>query len=355
MKNRRLLFLMLLTLWLALPVLLAQAQEGASGVVFTDHYVLREGQRVEGDLVVVAQTVTLQHGSQVTGNVALLGENITLNGQVHGDLAVLGESVVLGSGMYVVGNVTLCGGAIHRESNVNVVGDYSASCDRVRVLLGDIAPVALDLSQWKWDNFDPADWDWGLLNRIPARIPEMSPADWLGRNVLLSLGMGALAALITLVMPLRLRRVSDAALTAPVTMGIIGVLTLVVLGAVSALVVLSLVLIVTACLLPFLGLAWLALLLMALIGWTALSLPIGAWLLAAMDVRRVSPLAAALGALVLTFLPGLLNLSAATRPVYYLLLLALGAWGLGATIMTGLGRQAYARHAGRWAGASRRM
>ncbi len=321
------------------------AQGGDSGVVFTDHYTLAEGEQVTGDLVVVAQTITLQHGSTVTGSVALLGEAITLDGHVMGDLAAMGENVMLGTGAYVTGSATLCGTTIRREPNVQIMGDYSASCDRVDQLLGEVVPLAIDPSHWNWEDFDPAALDLGLLDEVGAQVAARTPLEHLGQNALRSLVMGALAAFFTLVGPLRLRRMSDAALITPVTMGLIGLLTLVVAGALTALVIFSVaVILVTICLLPFVGLAWVALVLMILMGWSALSLPVGAWLLAQMNIRRVSPLAAAaVGAVTLTFLTGLLTLTLPTTIVFVGVILLLASWGLGAVIMTRLGGQTFHR------------
>lgn len=327
-----------MSLALATAVLPAYAQGGEGGMVYTDptgHFLLAEGEQIDGDLVVWAQTITLQHGSMVTGTAALVGEAITLNGQVMGDLAVMGDNVLLGSGASVSGSATLCGrSAVRREQSALVMGDYRASCDQVGINWEDVDPASLDF-----------DWLSDLLDGVSARVSEGTPLERLGQNVLRSLVMGALAAFFTLVGPLRLRRMSDAALIAPFTMGFVGLLTLVVAAAVTVLLVVSVAVTgVTICLMPFAGLAWLLLLLMVLMGWSAICLPVGAGLLAQMNIRRVSPLAAAaVGAVAFTFLTGLLTLIPETTIVFIGLALLLASLGLGTVIMTRLGAQSFHR------------
>lgn len=341
MGIRKLLGLALLAALLALP--LAAGAQGDSGVVITDRYILREGEQVAGDLVVMARTIILQHGSRVAGNAALLGETVTAQGVVEGDLAILGDRVTLADGMQAGGDVTLCGGRIVRDTRVQIAGEYNASCSRVGDLLRGVAPLAFDPSHWEWEQLEPSDWHWERFDFLPAiQPPQVSPVERLAANVGWSLAMGAVAALVALVAPVRLRRMSDAALTSPVTTGLVGLLSLVVAAAVSVLVILSLVLVVTLCLVPLLGLAWLGLALLIVVGWAALSLPVGAWFLALINVQRVSAVAAAtVGAILLAFATGLLTMSNWTLLLYAAIGLVLTGWGLGAVVLTRLGGQAY--------------
>lgn len=344
MKRRRVLVLVVLGVVLALSAVIAAAQGGSSspGIVLTDHYVLNEGQRVEGDLVVLAQTISLAPGSVVAGDVALLGESITVRGRIDGDLAVLGSDVVFGSGLDVRGDASVCGDTIRRLDNATIAGSYDPNCEDVRDVLGSVAALpfssgTLSDMATDFDTLDGVNWD-----ELEVRGPEVSPLGRLGLNLGWSLTMGGMAALFVLFFPRRLRRVSEAALDAPLTTGVVGMLSLLASGAVSGLVLISLVLVVTFCLLPLVGLGWVALALLIVFGWVALSLPVGVWVLSLFNVQRVSAIAAAaVGAAVLTFGLGLLTLNGWTLLLYLLVGMALTAWGLGAIVMTRFGSQRY--------------
>lgn len=340
--SRVLLSVILLALIVVLPLAAAQAQGGPAGLTLTDRYVLSEGQQVEGDLVIVAQTITLQHGSRVMGDVAAFAQEVTIRGRITGDVIILAEQVTLGDGAQLDGDVSLCADTVIRDPEARIAGDYTVGCAEMGSLLRNVAPLAFDPSNWTWADFDPATFDWGRLSRIEFSPPYVSPVVRLAGNAGWALFMGAAAALIALAAPHRLRRMSEAALHAPAASGLVGLSALLVMAAVSGAVIISLVLIVTLCLLPLLGLAWLALALMAVMGWAALSLPVGAWFLSLLNVQRVSPVgAAAVGAIMVTFGLGLLGMSVWTLLFYILGGLILTSWGLGAVILTRWGGQAY--------------
>lgn len=338
--------LALLMLLALLPGGVTLAQDGGRPqVILTDHYLLPEGARVEGSLVVVAQTITLESGSTVTGDAALLGNAVTVQGMIEGELTALGEDVILADGVHIEGNVFLCADAIHRQHNAHINGSYQPGCEQIGGLLEQVVPVAFDSSRWQWERgeFSLADWR-GRLG-VPEQVVPVHALTF-GQRLAGVLGTAllaaALSALFTLVVPLRLRRVSDAALSAPLTTAGVGLLSLVVAGGVTGLVALSLVLVITFCLVPFVGLGWVILGVMLLLGWAAISLPFGAWFLARLGVRRVSPVAAAaIGAMLVAGVVGLLALTPWTLLIYALVMLVLISWGLGAVVLTRMGGQIY--------------
>ncbi|MBN1965207.1 MAG: polymer-forming cytoskeletal protein [Anaerolineae bacterium] len=346
MTLRRALPLLLVLVLLLLPLSVVTAQGGQGAFALTDRYTLSEGEVVDGDLAVVASEIVLEPGSRVAGNAALIGGTVTMRGTVTGDLAVLGDNVTLGSGALVTGDAVVCSNNIQRDDRALISGDYSASCDTVGGLLENVAPVAFDPSKWDWGNFDPTTWDWGggleRLSEIDIEGP--SPVERLGMSTLFALAMGSFAALVALVMPQRLRRMSDAVLRFPLATGAVGFMTFIVSVVISGLVIVSLFLVVTACLLPFLALAWIGLALLMAVGWVAVGLPVGAWLLGVLNMERVSPAAAAaVGTLVLTFGVGLLGISPWTMLFWGLLGLSLAGWGLGGAVLTRLGGHPYPR------------
>lgn len=317
--------------------------QGGPGVVLTDHYVLDEGQVVEGDLLIAAPVIALQAGSRVTGNVVLLGETVTVRGQIDGSLAVLADSVNLDVGAFIGSDVSLCADNIRRDDRVEIGGVYSASCDHIGDLMSEVAPLAFDPNRWTWRNFDPTNWDLSRFRWMEdIQPPQVSPAQRLGLGIAWALGIGALASLYALIFPQSLRRISDAALSAPVASGGVGLLALILSVVISGVIAVSLILIVTVIFVPLVALLWLALLALMLIGWTALGLPAGTWLLARFGVRRASPMAAtAVGTTLLTLLLGLLCISDVGGLLACGVLTLLGSWGMGAAILTQLGRQRY--------------
>lgn len=347
------LFLVAAGLLLAVGIALAQGSDTAAAprLIFADRYVLAPGETIDRSVVIVAETVALEAGSVINGDAALVGQRVTVNGEVRGELAVLADEVVLASSAVVRQGVHLCGGEIYRARNITLGGPYTVDCQQLGGLFSRVIPLALDPSNWRWEA-DSAEsilqtWHWSRLSDLEDYRPggRLTPVERLLINAGLALVAGALASLFMLIMPLRLRRISEAALGAPLVAGGIGLLSLVVLGAVTGLVVLSLVLLVTFCLVPLVGLAWAALIVAMVIGWAAISLPIGVWFLDVLDVRPINPLlAACLGGALLTFGIGLLGISVWTLPLYGLVALLLGAWGLGAVVLTRFGGQGYPAH-----------
>ena len=343
MTSRTAWILALVALLVLVPVGISLAQEpGRPQIILTEHYRLAEGERVEGSIIVLAQTVTLESGSLVTGDAALLGTAVTVEGRVEGELTALGEDVILADGSFIAGDVYLCADAIHREHNAHIGGSYEPGCEETGSLLGQVIPAAFDPSRWQWEEgeFNLGDWQVRLEDYRPVELPS------LGQRVLGMLGAallaGGIAAMCTLIVPLRLRRVSDAALSAPLATGGVGLLSLIVAAGVTGLVVMSLILVVTFCLVPFVGLAWVVLAVMLMLGWAGISLPFGAWFLSRLGVQRVSPVAAAtVGAILVAGVSGLLALTLWTLPLYLLVITLLSSWGLGAVVLTRFGGQIY--------------
>ncbi len=327
----------------------------SSSVRFADVYLLLDGESVSGDLMVVGQSITLNEGSLVTGDVALIGEEIAVAGEIRGELTILGDHILLMPSAHVYGDVHLCGKDNPVTADVRIDGLLTSNCDQLGDLLGRVVPLAFDPSRWEWNsddvNLNPADWRWNELSQIDTPVKGMPLTTRIAINLVMALVFGGLAGVITLICPLRLRRVSDALLESPGATTGIGLLSLLIAAAATGLVILSFIVLVGFCLAPFLGLSWIVLALMIVMGWTGLSLPVGAWLLSRLEVRRVSPFAAAsVGAILLSFLAGLLTFNTWTTILYFFLMIGLTGWGLGAVVLTRFGGQAYPNPVRKWTG-----
>ena len=164
--------------------------------------------------------------------------------------------------------------------------------------------------------------------------------------VIVPFGISGLCALIAVLFPRRLRLARNAATAAPATAAVVGFLSLCAALGVTILYALSLVLFITALLLPFAALAWIILAALAGIGWAVIAEPIGHTLLRRRDIYAAPMAAAAVGGFALTFGVELLRLLPVIGWTGTVIGFVLGSAGLGALLLTRLGTRPYPeRHA----------
>lgn len=130
--------------------------EPEDSIVFTEWYVLTD--TLDSDLVVMAQSVSLEDESRVTGDAALMAREVSIEGTISGDLTVVGEHFTLdedarlsGDVMLLVdqvelngridGDVTIMGGNLVVGENAVVVGDFGACTDAVTDGREDARPI----------------------------------------------------------------------------------------------------------------------------------------------------------------------------------------------------------------------
>lgn len=321
-----------------LPAAVAQAQ---GGPVFTEYYLLQSGERADG-LFVAGRTITLDAGSHVTGDALLIADVITLRGDISGEVVALGRSIVLDEEASIGGDAALCAQAI-TDHGALIEGELSRNCEGMGAALGGILPPSFDPTRRDWGDFDLNAF---LEEHLGENSLDLSlggtPLQRFGAGIGISLLAAALSALTMIVIPYRVRRVSDALLAAPVPTLVVGLATMLAAGAVTGLVIISLVLVVTFCLVPVVGLGGIGLALLAVLGWSGMGLPVGVWLMHQANVRRFNPIVvASLGSFALTFAVHLLAISAWTLALYLLVGLGLTSWGLGAAVLTRGGGQRY--------------
>jgi len=159
----------------------------------------------------------------------------------------------------------------------------------------------------------------------------------------LALATAALSGLGAAVFPRQLRRARDAAISNPATVAIVGFVALMVALGVTIVYGLSLILVITAVLLPVVSLAWVAIGLVGFAGWVVVAEPFGRIVLARLGIHTVPMVAATVGAFVLTF--GL-ELASTLPCVGWLSIIAaliVGSAGLGALMLTRIGTRSYPR------------
>lgn len=216
---------------------------------------------VVDDVVVLGGTVTVD--GWVDGDAVVVGGRMEINGEVDNDAVVIGGSMHLGPESRVGGDVSAVGGSIHREPGARIGG----SIEQVERGWG-FGPWWQPL-HWSgnWRGWSP----WGDIGEL----------FWsLGGLILCAL----LLAIVLAVGRVGVERLSDRIGFEPVKAGIVGLLVSVllvpVLIVVSTLLVISIIgiPIFVILLLAFIFVGVPALMVIGLVGYTAVSHRVGVWL-----------------------------------------------------------------------------
>lgn len=261
-----------------------------------EYRVRRGGQTVVGSHVHVAadevvDEVLVFGGSatidgKVDGEAFVLGGSLRINGEVERDATVIGGSIRLGPDAVVGGDATAVGGSVHREPGARVEG-------RIEEARGGWGgPWWLGGPDHEWRiGWSP----WGGVVELLVFVTAL---------VL----FGLLMAVVIALGRERIERVAARAGSEPIKAGVVGLLVTIL--ALPAFVVVMVLLCLTiigipiavalALALPFLMILWVVL---ALMGYTAVSLGVGRWFARRFDRSVESPYAASfLGLFVLALL-----------------------------------------------------
>jgi hypothetical protein len=181
---------------LLIPLLLLTAC-GADGfystTLITDgQHVISEDQTLYGMLLVIDGEIHLQEGAQVTGSAYVLEGNFTLDGRVAGDVVQLGGRLLVGDDAQIDGDLRQAGGTFSLSPGARVQG---------RVLRG--SEVELDLRPQQAED--------SLFGRLA----------WF---VIQALGLALLALLAVRFIPRPLAHVADALVEHPLTSVALGIL-----------------------------------------------------------------------------------------------------------------------------------
>ncbi len=303
MKRSLLICVIVGLILLAMPAwALADDGTGDGHFVFGGNYVLRSGESLSGDLVVMGGSARLEQDSSVWGNVAIMGGSVDVAGQVSGDITILGGSVDLGSTAVVGGQVISIGGSVRRDPGAQVQGD---------VVEGERA----------------LPWNWPSTEVVHVRESGLRQVlGWIVGTILTVLGILALALLATLLLPAQTEQVMRVIQAEPVISAAAGLLTIIILP-------LLLILLLITCIGPLiLGLAFAV---AVLFGWIAVGLLLGRAILKSFKVEDPNTLVEVLiGVAILTLL-------SRVPCIGWLLSLMAASLGLGAVILTRFGTSSY--------------
>lgn len=310
---------LIVMLSMALP---AYAQDGRPGqLVFGGNYTLESGETLTGDLGIAGGNAVLEEGSTVRGDVLVAGGTLSVAGAVGGDIAMFGGVVTLQSTAVVDGDVVSFGGSFARQPGAVVRGDIREG-------------IEFDLPGWRGFRVGP------VVPAMPDLPQPTSPGQWLlntflwfVRNIALTLAIGALALVISLLWPRGTRLLGTTILEQPILAFLIGLLTWTVLSA------LGIVMVITICLIPVALVLVVAMLAIAVLSWVAAGWVVGNKLLSVFKVRNSTVvLEATAGTVLLTLLYFLLSIVPCLDFIYGMVVASVGA---GAIVLTRFGTRPY--------------
>jgi len=242
--------------------------------------------RRRDDIVRIGGNVTVDSDEIVRGDVVVIGGSANINGEVDGEVVVVGGSARFGPQADIRRDVTIVGGGLSRDERATIRGGIK------EVGFGDIA--------WRgrgeWGR--SADWDW-----MNGFYPVARLSGTLVRVTLLIL----LTTLVLFVAKTPVQQIADRVAADPVKSWFVGFLAEMLF--IPVLIMTAVVLAISIIGIPLLVLlpvAIVALLVVMLVGFTAVAYHIGRLLQDKVDVLRTRPYAATFTGILLIVSPVLL-------------------------------------------------
>lgn len=241
--------------------------------------------RQREDIVRIGGSVTVDNDESVRGDVVVIGGSANINGEVDGEVVVVGGSARFGPQADVRGDITVVGGGLSRDSSATIRGKIN------EVGFGDVP--------WRSGEWG-RDANWGWMNGI---YPVARLTGTLVRVTLLIL----LTTLVLFVAKMPVEQIADRVAADPVKSWFVGFLAqmlfLPVLVMTAVVLAISIIGIPLLVLLPV---AVVALLVVMLVGFTAVAFHIGRLLQDKVDALRTRPYAATFTGILLIVSPVLL-------------------------------------------------
>jgi cytoskeletal protein CcmA (bactofilin family) len=338
-------------------VVVSRASTNADGPVFTSSYTLDATK--SDDLFVIADTAHLLTGSHVEADASLIGRSgVTIDGTVDGHLTVMGGAITMGKDAVINGDISFIGNSVTLAGHVT--GDVSIVAENLSINPGtefngslDICATHLmnenssEIAVRKCGSDELAGWQTLRTGMFAAKpFPGGFSFASFAFMGIFALGLAALSGLIVTIFPRRFGHMTQAVHALPARVSRIGCLTQI--SVVALLALLGLVIAVLPplglILLPILTLLMLPLGLMFAIGWMTMALLAGDWILRRF-ARRASPpmLTVIAGSLGLFLIWTLLGILPYGPLLGFLMILLVGALGLGAVMMTRVGTRSATR------------
>ncbi len=319
---------LLVAIFALLPLTPAAATSGTfdGQVIFGQSFTLKNGETMNGNLLVFGGSATIESGATVNGSTVLFGGNLTVNGIVNGDVAVTGGTVTLGSAAHITGNLTTVAASLERADGSKVDGQiyntstsWVANGDNNTTVVPPAVPVPV---------VPPVSW----FNKILSiNIPDPIVSMW--NAFTQAVGLALLAMLLMLFLASYADRVAHTIISQPVTAGGLGLLT--VIAAPIAIVMTA----VTVILIPVSLIIILVLIVAGVFGWIAIGYEIGQRFTKAIHQSWHPAFSAGLGVFALTLVAKALTSIPVLNCVGWLVPFVLVLAALGAVVMTRFGVQ----------------
>ncbi len=329
MKTKiRMISLVLVAFLAVLPLFTAAAADGTipGQFVFGQSFTLKNGQTMNGDLMIFGGSATIEKGAIVNGNVVVFGGSLTINGVVNRDTVIFGGSASLGATAHIYGRLSTLGSTLDRSEGSLVDGQVNnGNIHFGNGQNGYIPPTA--------SSYNPfATFMHFAVNPFLSLVVNV-----LGQSVTLAL----LAMLLMLFLAQRAERVAHAVIAQPLTAGGLGLLTLVAVPVILvALVVLSILIITLVITVPLMVIVAMALGMALLFGWIAVGYEVGQRFTKAIHQEWHPAFSAGLGTFALTLIAACLTNIPVLNCIGWLVPFLLSIAALGAVLMTRFGTQA---------------
>ncbi len=310
----------LLALCLILPPAPALAGKPNDGeVIFGEDFILRPGEKLDGDLVVFGGDVTLEKGSFVDGSILIIGGDAEVAGEVDGDIVVLGGNLELKSRAVIDGDAVAFGGRLDVEEGAIVRGELVKGLGGIPIPRPPLPPIVPEV---------PRRPTWVVIGSLKGAL-EAAFGAFFGilKALFASLTLTALGLLVVLFLPQQTEQVGDVILAYPLLSLGVGFLTAIIAFGLG-------LLLLPICLVG--SLVWVLALIAGLFGWIAVGLLVGQKLLAVLQIEEPGlPVATIVGVLLISLVAW------APCCLGFLFALGVGSTGLGAVVLTRFGTVDY--------------
>jgi hypothetical protein len=328
MKNKfKLISLVLVAFLACLPLLSAAASDGTipGQFVFGQSFTVKNGQTMNGDLMIFGGSATIEKGATVNGNVVVFGGSLTIDGVINRDVVIFGGTANLGVTAHIFGSLSTLGSTLDRSEGSLVDGQVNNGNIHFGNGENGFIPPAVAPSN-PFVNFMHF-----AVNPFLGWV-----ANVLGQSVTLAL----LAMLLMLFLAQQADRVAHAIIAQPLTASGLGLLTLVAVPVILvALALLSILIITLIITVPLMVVVAMALGMALLFGWVAVGYEVGRRFTRAIHQEWHPAFSAGLGTFVLTLIAaGLTNIPVLSC-VGWLVPFLLSMAALGAVVLTRFGTQ----------------
>jgi hypothetical protein len=283
-------------------------------LVFGGSYILRSGEVLEGDLVIMGGEAYLQEDSLVDGAVVIFGGVLQADGEIKGELVSFGGQIDLGETAIVESDVVSFGGNLNYTESTEFGGELISEFP---------GPIDFNFSE-----------DFNISSISPSRFwQSFNPVIEIMWLFLRSFIWAAVAVLVMLFLDKQVERISATVSAQPVISGGLGLLTVVVAPVLLLGLIVTIIGIPLSMVLVFiLGLAW-------ALGIVSVGYLVGIRIARMLNQTWVKPVNAGAGVFTLTFVINGIGLFVPC--VGWFIPALVGMVGLGAVGLTRFGTQSY--------------